>query len=295
MLQLRTIIFALFLLPIVVQSQNLKYSLTWDHTIDVVPATINYRDTARTGLAFNVYESDARVVAKMWREKSETKSRTFTNDEPMVALGARFEQLSADPLTMVATTKGDRKTGTVQFALAFIPNDSIALPSAEMQEMFMRELAVDFNRQVISTQIKEQKELVGKADGKFEKSQGKEEKLNANINKVKANLSRVKASRMKEEARNARIKSEIIGYEQKFTLSNNPKDLKKLTKKRTELAKGEEKVAALMEKEVKLQNEQDKLASELPNTARRLEDDKENMKDRQRILDSLQTKLESVR
>ena len=284
----------LLLLAIPGQAQKLKYSLTWDHAINVVPATVSYLDTMREGFSFQVFETNAREVSHMWRDQVSKKAAVFVNADPMVANGTRFEQLSADPLTVIASVKDDKGSKSTKFNIAFIPSTGTTPPSAAMQEMFVRELAVDLNRKVVQRQIDEQEKLLGRADDKAAKSKGKQDKLNSSINKKKGELDKSRASRTKAEARNARIKSEIVGYEQKFTLSNEPKDLKKLTKARTELAKGEEKVAGMMEKEVKLQNELNKLADDLPDAAERKEADSQRMSEQQRLVDSLRNKLQNI-
>ena len=58
----------------------------------------------------------------------------------------------------------------------------------------------------------------------------------------------------KLQANNAKVHGEITGLEKKFAITNDPKDLQKLTKARQKLTKGESDLAKAMKSESKAQD-----------------------------------------
>ncbi|MDQ3101341.1 MAG: hypothetical protein M3R08_08135, partial [Bacteroidota bacterium] len=100
------------------------------------------------------------------------------------------------------------------------------------------------------------------------KSTSKDDKLNGKLQKTQANVNKVEATRMKEQTRNAKIQGDLIAAERKYQISNDVKDLKKVSKLREKLASGETKVAKLMEKEAKLHSTATKYSGDLPESAR---------------------------
>ncbi len=277
-------------------AQRLKNApaMTWEHRIEVRPTTIAYGDSSIEAYGFEVYEIDAKELLAMWRSDHAGRSTSIIKGDPMVAKGVRADGLGTEPLTVLArTVQTDRKKAPM-LAIAFVADSGKALPDRAAMENHVHDLAVRYNRAVVEAQIAEQEKTMTKATGKMDKSVAEKEKLTRSIEKIKGELNTLKATRMKEQARYAELQGDVVGAEQKFALTNDPKDLKKLTKARDKLGARGTKVTKLMEKEAKLQEQLNKYASELTRQEKEAKERTADKDQQDRTLEALRRKLASI-
>ena len=84
-------------------------------------------------------------------------------------------------------------------------------------------------------------------------------------------------------------------WEKKFALSNDPKDLKRLTTARQRLSKIEQAIAKEMNREAKAQGMVNKLQGSLTGTEGAMQERSESKEEVQRIIRELKRKQEQIR
>ncbi len=277
------------------QSKKGGPSLTWNNEIRVTPEQLAHLDTVLQGHGFTVYETDAKTLLGIWRNDLAGVSKAVVNSKPAFATGANIDAVAEGPVDVVAAATSDKRTGNARLVVAFKPAADGSLKDQQAQEQYVHDMAVRYNKEVINKQIEAQERSMGRAGSKAEKSGSQQAKLEKKLSKERSKLDKVKASRTKEQARNAKYQGEVVGAESKFNLTNDPKDLKRLTKARARLADGELKVAKVMEQEVKLQANVNKYEAQLPEATREAEGLQAKHDAEQKKLDALRLKLEQVR
>lgn len=274
------------------QAQKGDPAPEWRHELVIVPNSITYRDTLLPGFSFTVFESDQDQVMELWRADHATRSASITKGDVAIANGAQVAQLTTAPAQVFAQARGDKRSGNTTLAIAVRSTDSI---SQEKLQAYARDLAVRYNRGVVEAQIAAAEKDLEKARAALGKSASKDNKLKANVQKTNASLNKLQAERTRQQRKNAEIQGDIAGAEQKYAISNDVKDLKKLTKYRSKLAQGETKVAKIMEKEAKLNSTLTKYSGDLPDSAETKEDKARVVAKKEQQIEQLRSKLADIR
>lgn len=280
-----------FAYPAELLAQKNDPTMKWDHEIVVIQNSLSYRDTVLPALSFTVFEADQARAMELWRNDHSTKSASITKGKVAVARNTSIPDLSAQPLQVITIAKGDKRTGNATLSIAIRP-DSIP---QEKQQVYVRGLAVKYNRAVVEAQIANEARSLEKARSALGKSASKDNKLKADLQKTKASLNKLEAQRTKQQKNNAEMQGDIAGAEQKYVLTGDVKDLKKLTKHRRKLSQGETKVARIMEKEAKLNSTATKYSGDLPDSANAKEDREKGVAHHEQRMEALRSKLNDIR
>ena len=270
------------------------YSLMWDRTLAVVPDSMSNGKHKLPAWTVSVFEGDASEILDMWKADMKALSTAVTGSKPAKATDARLG-IGEHAVLTLATAATEKKAKLVRLTIAFAMNDSTPLASPAGQEEYMRGLAIKYNKAVVQRQIDVKEAALAKVGGKLADAQADEVKLKQKADKAKSALAKVKAKRAKVEANNAEIQGTIVGLEKKFALTNDPKDLQRLTKTRQKLADGEKGIAKLMQSEAKAQANINKYESQLPETTADQQGQTVSKEQLQSEIQALKRKQDSIR
>lgn len=292
---LGTAAFLIATLP-TLRAQMLKdgTSLTWDKEITVSQATIQGDGATYAGLSVPVYEAKASDVWDLL--KTELPGAVFRKEgQLMKASGVSFNSALSSPVDIVAKAEDVKKMNMATLSMAFLSPGTSTVVENEALSPALRELSVKLNKAVVQRQINAWSKKLGKADSKTESAAKTQDKAQSRLNKAQANLEKITKEKSKLQNQHAVMQKEIDLYNQKWTLGQDPKDFKKLTKARARITKNEGQMAKLMDKEAKAQKELTKSTGSLPDAQKTKEERAAAQAEVQRTVDALQRKLENIR
>lgn len=269
-------------------------ALTWEQELTVVGGTVAVNKVAQAAHTITIFETDGNTVLELWRTEL-TPISASVSSKPAKATGVRLPKLSEEPVLLYAESSTDKKAKLARLSVAFMLNDSTPLADEGEQERYMRDLAVRLNRAVVQQQLDRYQKELDKASDKLGSTQDDAAKAQRNLTKANSDLEKVKSKRSKLERDNARVHGDITTLERKFALSNDPKDLQRLTKARQKVAKGESTQAKLMQQEAKIQGSINKHQDTLDSHKRKADGHTESKEDLMRIVSELKRKQDSIR
>lgn len=280
-----------------VQAQDLTkdgIALSWNRELMVVPGTIKTKVTEFPAHVITVFETDAKTALDLLKIEYAPISTNITGN-PLKVTGAKLPAVSEAPVDLLVTATTDKKAKLARLSVTFMSNDSTILPDNGEQARIMRELAVRLNRAVVQRQIdgyQKDLEKEGKKLGDTQKDVAKSKKK---LSKANSDLQKTMSKRSKTERQSATLHGTISGLERTFALSNDPKDLKKLTSARTKLAKSEKAQAKLMQQEAKYQSSINKYQDSVDSYSKKADDRTEGKGDLLRIVTELKRKQDNIR
>lgn len=280
-----------------VQAQDLTKdgtALSWNRELTVVPGTIKTKAAQFQAHTITVFETDAKTALELFKTEYTPISASIGGN-PMKVTGAKLPAISEAPVDVLVTATTDKKAKLARLSVTFMSNDSTILPDNGEQEKTLRELAVRLNKAVVQKQIdgyQKDLEKEGKKLGDTQKDVAKSKKK---LSKSNSDLQKAMSKRSKTERQSATLHGTISGLERTFALSNDPKDLKKLTKARTKLAKSEKDQAKLMQQEAKYQSSINKYQDSVDSYSKKADDRTEGKGDLQRIVTELKRKQDNIR
>jgi chromosome segregation ATPase len=269
--------------------------LSWNNTITVVPDTLVNGTHKLSAYSITVFESDGGEALDLWKALMKTRSREVTGSKPTKAIGAVMDQVSDVPVLVLAESSTDKKAGIGRLKLAFAENDSTPVAQAESARAQAHALAVELNKAKVQGQIDVYAKLLEKASDKAESAKADVAKNDKALAKANSSLAKAKKEVSKIQADNAKLHGEITGLEKKFAVTNNPKDLQKLTKARSKLAKGESSLAKAMKNESKAQDTVNKYQGKAPDRAQAHAEHLGTKQELEAIKAKLERKLEAIR
>ena len=268
--------------------------LEWRNELTVVPYTIKVGDKEFPAHTISIFEVDASTALDLWKAEYLPISAKV-DGKPMRATSTRLPKLQEAPVTVLAEASSDKKAGLAKLTVAFLADDTTALPEDPAQAAVAHDLAVSLNKAVVQRQIDRYQKELDKVTDKYGGSQEDVAKAKSKVTKTNRSLDKTRSKRAKIEANNARLYGEIAGLEKKFALSNDPKDLKKLTKARSKLANNEKDQAKLLTQEVKLEGSLGKQQNTVESHATKAADHAESKEDLLRIVTALKRKYDKIR
>lgn len=271
------------------------FVLGWNNTIVVVPDTLVNGTHKLPAHTITVFESDGNQAMDLWKNSMKAKSREVTGSKPVQAIGVDPGGLSTAPINVLAESSTDKKAGIGRLKLAFVENDSTAVANAEGAKGQAHAMAVELNKALVQGQIDTYAKLLGKASEKTADAQADVAKNNKNLSKANSALAKSNAAVSKIQANNAKLHGEVSGLEKKFAVTNDPKDLQKLTKARGKLTKGEESLAKAMKQETKAQETVSKYQDKAPDQAKEHAERAETKQELEATKAKLERKLDAIR
>lgn len=259
---------ALFIVPAIQAQETTEegYLLNWDKTITVVPDQMTNGKYKLPAWTVSIYEADASDVLHWWEDDMKSVSVKVSGSRPAKAIGARLG-LPEAAVTTTAMTAADKRAKLVKLTIGFGLNDSTALPTDAGQQDHVHGLAVKYNKLVVQRQIEDKQKDLAKVTGDLADAQAEETKLKEKADEGKADLAKIKAKKGEIQAGNADISGDVSALEKKYALSNDPKDLEKLTKTRKKLVDREADLAGLAQDEARTQAAVNKYEGQLPANA----------------------------
>lgn len=271
------------------------YSLSWNNEITVVPDSLTNDKFRLPAFKITVFESDGGDALTLFKNEMKSKSKSVGGSNPTKATVAMIPTVNANPLLLMANGQTDKKAELGQLTVVYALNDSTIVPDMTLAEQHARTLAVALNKANVQEQIDSYSKTLDKAEGKLEGAQediAKNEKALAKANKA---LSKAKNAVLKLTATNTQLKSQVTGLESKFGITNDPNDLKALTKAREKLASSEGTLAKQMKAETKAAEDVSKYQGKSPEQAKEEAQRAEATKANAAIVDALKKKMMAIK
>jgi len=277
------------------QTTKLGYALTWDNTLTVVPDTLVNGKHKLPAYTITIHEADAGTALDLWKNEYKAISREVSGSKPVKAVGAVQPTIAEGGIMVMATSASDKKAQLARLTLAFAQNDSVPVEQDKAAADIAQKLAVKYNKAVVQAQITSTEKSLEKATGKESDAQADAAKLDKQFLKANGELKKIKAKQGKVQGDNAKLSGEIAGLEKKFQLTNNPKDLEKLSKMRIKLTNGEASLAKLMKSEAKVQADLNKVEGNKPDAIQEQQEKTQTKEQVQQDIDALKRKLDNIR
>jgi len=244
------------------------YSLTWNNTIAAVPDTLVNGTHKLAAYSITIFESDGGDALDLWKTEMKTQSKDVSGSKPMKAMGAMAPSVSPSPIMILAEGSSDKKAKQGILKIAYAVNDSVALPHSEPARQYAYDLAVKLNKAMVQKQLDVYSKTLDKSSSKLESAQKDVIKNDKNLSKANKELAKATSAISKYQANNADYSGRISGLERKFATTNDPKDLKDLTKMRQKLASSESKMVSELKSQAKAQEALAKYQGNAPEEAK---------------------------
>lgn len=277
------------------QTTKEGYALSWAHTLTVVPDTLVNGTFKLPAHTITIFESDASTALDLWKADFKTMSTEVSGSKPMKAIGAVQPTIAEGPIMVLAQSTTDKKAGSARLTLAFAKNDSVAVDQQQAASNMAQQLAVKYNKAVVQAQLATKEKSLEKATDKLSDAQGDASKLEKKSGKINSDLKKTKSKQSKIQANNAKLSGEIAGLEKKFQMTNNAKDLEKLSKLRSKLVKGEADLAKQMRTETKAQDNLNKVEGDKPDAVMEQQEKAQTKEQVQQEIEALKRKLDNIR
>jgi hypothetical protein len=268
-------------------------ALQWDKQINVATDSLRNDSVNVPALSIPVYEAGAGQVVDLLK-KAVPGANFKKQGDQLKASNASFGTGGA-PMDLLAKVVQDKKAGLSKVSLAFLKPGTSNSAALDALQPAVRNLAVDLNKAVVQGQLDEWKKKLGKADSKTSGAAKEQDKAQGKLDKAQAQLGKTAKEKSKLQGEHAILQKEIDLYNQKWTLSQDPKDLKKLTKARTKIQKNEASMAKVLQTEAKTQQDLSEATANLPDAQRERDAKAAAQAEVQRTVDALQRKWESIR
>lgn len=269
--------------------------LTWTHTISVVPDSLANAGHTLPAFLITVYESDGGQAFDLWKAQMASSSREVNNGKPAKAIGVTLPAFNSSPVMVLCTATTDKKADLGRLSLAYVLNDSVPVMDQEAASAHARELAVALNKAVVQVRIDAYTKRLDKTNDKLDDAQEEVMDNAKDLEKANKDLAKNRNAVSKIQADNAKYSGEIAGLEKKFALTNDPKDLKQLTKARQKLAKGEASLAKAMKSEAKAQDAVSRYQGRSPDHARTAQEHTDSKEEIEAIIAQLKRKQDAIR
>jgi chromosome segregation ATPase len=282
--------------PTTLTAQQTKegYALTWNNTIVVAPDSLKSNGRLFPAYTFTVFESDANTALGYWKSDMKAQGSQVSGSKPMKATGVRQAKLSTDPILMMAMATTDKKAGSARMTVAFALNDSTPIAESKAAMDLAREMSVRYNRAVVQEQITNKEGQHDDVHEDLSDARADSTKLNAKATKARMDMENAQSKQKAIKADNEDIAVRIAGAEKKFAITNDHKDLQKLTKLRNKLAKGESKLSKEIQAENKSRSTMKKYEADMPKTSREMKEHGSKKEKASTELDDLKRKLDKI-
>ncbi len=277
------------------QSSKNGPKLTWTRSIEVGKGEVVSGERKFPAHVITVFEADGPVAIELWEKDLGPLAKEITGKRPYRAVGVRLPALGEAPLTILATATSDKKNGNAMLSLAYLQNDSTVHADNGAQEKVSRDLAIRLNQALVQTQIDAaQKELAETmedlTDEQEDHARSQERMSDANTD-LEKNANR--QSKLQRDIAN--LQGEISGLERRFAMSNDPKDLKKLTSARKKLAKEEKELSGLMADESKAKGKANKYQEDMTSHSEVSDEHSKSKEELEAMIAELKRKKDAIR
>lgn len=269
-------------------------SLTWDKTIGVGQDSLMNDTVMVPARSVPVYEADDSQVAKLL-EKVIPGASFKKQGKLLSAADVMLTSASTSPVQLLASIERNKKENLSTLKLAFLQGGkALTANDAQLNEA-VRDIGVKLNKAVVQDQLDGWKKQLDKAGNKAESATKASDKTQGKLNKSQAKVAKASKEKGQLQGEHAVLQREIDLQNEKWTLSQSPKDLKKLTKARAKITKNESKMASAMKDEADAQKDLSKYTEALPDAQKTKEAKAATQAEVQRTVDALQRKMENIR
>ncbi|MEZ4739848.1 MAG: hypothetical protein R2818_10980 [Flavobacteriales bacterium] len=270
------------------------YLLNWTEHIKVERDSLVNGKYKLPAYAFEVFESDAKMAVDEWVSAYEEKGGKVTGSDPYKGAGVVVDGLNGE-VTVMANVVRNKKDGKARVVVALAANDSTAAPDESKGEKAVHDLAIRMNKGVVQKQIDDQQELVDdltKDLASAQKDQSKAQNKSADAND---DLESAKKKKAKLSNKQSDLQHDQAKYQERYTRTNDPKDLQKLTKIQQDLVKVQRDMSKQLKKEADAQKAANKRQGDIPDAVEDQQDLQAKKEKAVSDLEALKRKKEAVK
>lgn len=271
------------------------HTLEWTYALEEQPAQLTVNKHKLPGWSFPVHECSPAGSMQLWKKHMTGQGAVVKSNDPMRATGGTITGLASSAPVTFATAAKDKSSGTTRITVVFALNDSTAAPEDPTMAKAVHEMAVQVNRAVVKAQIDDQEKRVRKTSGQLEDAQKDEAKASERASDAGRDLENVKQKQNKLTHKQADLQKEINKWQTRYNTTQDPKDLKKLTKAQEKLAGVTKDLAKEMRSESKVQEHLNKHQDEIPDARKDERKHGEQKELANRQLEALKRKLDAIR
>ncbi len=276
------------------EKSNDGYALEWKHTLEEQPAQLSVDKHKLSGWSFPVYECSPSEAMQHWKKQMTAQGAVVKSTDPMRATGGNVTGLASPAPIAFATAAKDKSSGATRMTLVFALNDSTAMPEDASMTIAAHETAIQLNRAVVQAQIEDQEKRYKKTAGRLEDAQQDEARASERVSDAGQDLANVKQKQSKLAQKQADLQKEINKWQTRYNATQDPKDLKKLTKAQEKLAKANGDLAKEMKSESKVQEQLNKQQEAIPDARKDERKQGDQKEQARRHLEALKRKLDAI-
>lgn len=241
------------------------YLLNWTTRIELVRDTLKNGAYGIPAFGFNVYESDADIAAAEWIAAYGSKGGKVTGSNPYKGTGVAVDGVPGTTTVMTNIVR-NKNAGTARVVTALAANDSTPAAGWENGEKAVYDLAVRMNKGVVQKQIDAQQKLVDDLIEDLADAQKDQVKATEKSADAADDVEKAKKQKAKLASQQADLQGEQVKLQEKYSRTNDPKDLKKLTKVQQELVGVQKDMSKQLKKEADAQKNSNKKQGDIPDS-----------------------------
>ncbi len=231
----------------------------WTRSLEVETGIEQFQSGAFPSYTITIYDTDERMLERIWKNEVKRKSDKFSNKKDMVALQTKLP-IHDEPLDIHATFDYDKRDNTTRMHVTFLQNgepiDTENNPEAHAAtEKMMYDLAVKMNQAVVLEQIEEQEKIQKDLERDLDRLRRDNEKLHNSILKNQQRIEKAQSDQASLEREIEYQKERIDDFEEQTSDNRTSDNLKELSKLRNALSKMEKKISDLISDQRKYENE----------------------------------------
>lgn len=267
--------------------------LTWNQEISVGMDSLRNDSAMLPAYTTNVYETRASRMEDLLTKALPAAKFKKTGDV-LRADNVLFPAGASAPVTLLVRSTDDKRSGKTMLLLSVLQNGAPVAHTPALENA-VHDLGVRLNKAVVQQQIDDQKKKLAKTADKTESAVKDQDKAQGKLNKAQAEMKKIAKTKLDLQNEHNILEKDIALQNERWTTSQDPKDLKKLTKARDKISKNESKLADTLKDETKTQADIAKYTAQVPDAAKARDAKAATQADVQRTVDSLQRKLESIK
>ncbi|MBX2982465.1 MAG: hypothetical protein WBB32_01790 [Flavobacteriales bacterium] len=269
-------------------------TLVWDKEITAIDDSLPYESMHAPAYKVPVYEATTSQVNKLL--PTLLPGASFKRQGRMMkATGVTFPPASSAPVDILANVTRNKKQGNSTVSLAFLHSGTTTPVENPALQSAVRDIGVRLNKAIVQQQVDKWTKELGKADSKHTRAAKSHDKAQKKLAKTRNQLAKSTQEKVELQNEHAVLQKEVDLYNQKWNISHDPKDLKRVNKARSRITKNGTKLSKVIAREAKAQRELDKSSSNIPGVQQEQDAKAAAHVDMQRTVDALKRKLESIR
>ena len=202
--------------------------------IEVRDGSVAFEGGTYASYTVTIHETDGNFVEREWKTQIKAASDKVTTKKEWFIDNARISSISQDTLDIYSKVIDLKKTGNVDFIVAFNSNGTFIGPEDEKKHAAAMKYVYDFafrtTKQIVNEQVEEAEKTLEKSQKELEALEKEKERLETSIVKNNEKISKSEG-KIEENGRELeKLSSDIDVKRSLVGSSNDEKDAKELQK-----------------------------------------------------------------